>query len=233
MSLLTMCQAAAAQLSVTVPSLVMLGSDDTSVILRRLADEEGLALMGRYPWQALQREHTFTTTAADTQTGGIPSDFDRVIPDTVFNRNTRRRVAGPLSPDEWAQTKASLVTYVNPTFRIRTDAFLMTPNPPAGETVAYEYISKNFCKSSGGTGQAAWAADSDLGVLDERLMTLGLVWRFRQAKGLPYGEDLALYERRVADAQMRDGGGKARISGDPAVHDRVATRLQVPETWVI
>lgn len=233
MSLLTLCQSAAIQLSVSVPSIVMAGVDETSIILRRLAQEEGVSLMRRYPWQALQREHTFTTVAADTQTGGIPTAFDRIIPDTVFNRNTRRRVAGPLSPDEWAQTKASLVTYVNPTFRIRGDAFLMTPNPPAGETVAYEYISKNFCTSSTAVPQAAWAADDDLGVVDEGLITLGLVWRFRQAKGLPYGEDLAMYERRVMDAQMRDGGGKPRISSDPAVHDRVATRLQVPETWVI
>jgi hypothetical protein len=211
----------------------MAGTDETSIILRRLAQEEGLALMGRYPWQALQREYTFTTVAADTQTNGLPSDFDnRIIPDTVFNRSTRRRVAGPLSPDEWAQTKASLVTYVNPTFRIRGGTFLMTPNPPAGETVAYEYISKNFCTSSAAVPQAAWAADGDLGVLDERLMTLGLVWRFRHAKGLPYGEDLALYERRVMDVQMRDGA-KPRISSDPATSDRVATRLQVPETWFI
>jgi hypothetical protein len=121
---------------------------------------------------------------------------------------------------------------VNPTFRIRGDALLMSPNPPAGETVAYEYVSKNFCKAAGGTGQADWALDADLGRLDEGLMALGLVWRFRQVKGLSYAEDLNLYERRVSDAEMRDGV-KPRITSDMGCIDRIATKLQIPETWNI
>lgn len=233
MSLLTLCQAAARQLNVAVPSSIVGNTgNETAMLLLRLASEEGFSLMRRYPWQVLTAEKTFTTVAADEQTSAIPDDYDRMIPETMFNRGTRRRVAGPLSAEEWQQTKATLVTYVNPTFRIRGDALLMSPNPPAGETVAYEYVSKHFCKSSGGTTQADWLADSDLGRLDEALMALGLVWRFRQVKGLSYAEDLNLYERRVSDAEMRDGV-KPRISGDMGVMDRMATKLQVPETWNI
>lgn len=233
MSLLTLCQAAARQLNVAVPSsLVGNTGNETAMLLLRLASEEGFSLMRRYPWQMLTAEKTFTTVAADEQTNAIPTDYDRMIPETMFNRGTRRRVAGPLSAEEWQQTKATLVTYVNPTFRIRGDALLMSPNPPAGETVAYEYVSKHFCKSAGGTTQADWVADSDLGRLDEGLMSLGLVWRFRQVKGLSYAEDLNLYERRVSDAEMRDGV-KPRISGDMGVMDRRATKLQIPETWNI
>jgi hypothetical protein len=233
MSLLTLCQGAARQLNVAVPtSIVGNTGNETAMLLLRLASEEGFSLMRRYPWQVLTSEQTFTTVAADAQTNAIPTDYDRMIPETMFNRGTRRRVAGPLSAEEWQQTKATLVTYVNPTFRIRGDALLMSPNPPAGETVAYEYVSKNFCKSAGGTGQADWALDADLGRLDEGLMALGLVWRFRQVKGLSYAEDLNLYERRVSDAEMRDGV-KPRISADMGCIDRIATKLQIPETWNI
>lgn len=232
MSLLTLCQAAARQLNVGVPSAIVNNTNENAALLLRLATEEGLSLMRRYPWQAITAEKTFTTVAADEQTSAIPDDYDRMIPETMFNRNTRRRVAGPLSAEEWQQTKASLVTYVNPTFRIRGDAILMSPNPPAGETIAYEYVSKNFCKSAGGTGQADWALDTDLGRIDEGLMTLGLIWRFRQVKGLSYADDIQMYERRVADAEMRDGV-KPRITTDPNAYDRAATKLQVPETWNI
>lgn len=234
MSLLSLCQSAATQLSLPVPSAVVASTEDTDMIMLRLAQEEGIALMRRYAWQALTAEVTFTTIAAETQTGVIPTDFDRIIPDTIWNRSTRRRVIGPLSADEWSESKAKQVTYVNPTFRIRGDAWLMTPTPPAGETIAFEYVSKHFCQSAGPTPtrQAAWAADTDTGRLDEGLMALGLVWRFRAAKGLPYGEDLALYEKRVMEAVMRDGGGKMRISADMTTVDRVPTRLQMPETLV-
>jgi hypothetical protein len=63
-------------------------------------------------------------------------------------------------------------------------------------------------------------------------MTLGLIWRFRQVKGLSYADDIQMYERRVADAEMRDGV-KPRITTDPNAYDRAATKLQVPETWNI
>lgn len=232
MSLATLCQAAARQLNVAVPTAFVSSTDETAALLLRLATEEGVSLMRRYPWQAITAEHTFTTVAADEQTSSIPTDFDRMLPETMFNRGTRRRVAGPLSAEEWQQTKATLVTYVNPTFRLRGGTILMSPNPPAGETIAYEYVSKNFCASAGGTAQADWVADSDVGRLDEGLMTLGLVWRFRQVKGLSYAEDMQLYERRVSDAEMRDGV-KPRISSDMGCHDRMATKLQIPETWNI
>ena len=50
----------------------------------------------------------------------------------------------------------------------------------------FEYQSNEWCESSGGTGQTAWADDADVGVLDEELMLLGIEWRFRRAKGLSY-----------------------------------------------
>lgn len=232
MTLATLCQAAARQLNLPAPQAFVSSVDDTAALLLRLATEEGVSLMRRCAWQALVAEKTFTTVAADEQVDAIPSDYDRMIPETMFNRGTRRRVAGPLSAEEWQQTKATLVTYVNPTFRMRGDTILMSPNPPAGEVIAYEYVSKNFCKSAAGVTQADWVADNDVSRLDEGLMTLGLIWRFRQVKGLSYAEDLQLYERRVTDAEMRDGV-RPRISADMGCLDRMATKLQIPETWYI
>lgn len=212
MSLLTVVQNAARQLSVPVPTTVISNTAETAVHLLRLAQEEGKALAARHPWQALISEHTFTTSAAETQSGGLPADFNGwVIPETMYNRTKRRYVFGPVAPEEWQSLKASLVSRVNPAYRIRGDALLFTPAPPASETVAFEYISKNWCKSSGGTRQDAWAADTDTGVLNEDLMTLGLVWRFKQAKGMEFQTDGALYERRVDQASMRDGT-RPRIS---------------------
>jgi hypothetical protein len=232
MSLLTLCQDAARELRLAPPATIIGNTDDTAQLLLRLAQVDARALMRAHPWQALIREHSFTTTAADVQTGGVPADFDRLLPDSVFNRSTRRRVAGPLSPEEWSHAKASLITYVNPTFRLRGGDFLMTPTPPAGETIAYEYVSRYIARASGGALKETFTVDTDTAVLDESLITMGVIWRFRQSAGLPYGDEMAEQARQVLDALMRDGA-KPRISSDPVMSDRVATRMQVPETWVI
>lgn len=231
MSLLTLCQGAARQLNLPVPATIVSNDDETAVLLLRLASEEGESLMRRYPWQILIAERVITTLAQEEQTAAIPADYDRMLPDTMFNRTTRRWITGPLSPEDWQQQKALVQVYVNPVYRIRGDALLLTNPPAAGETVAFEYVSKNWCRSSGGAPQNDWALDTDVGRLDEKLMTLGLVWRFRQVKGLSYGEDFAQYERRVTDAMMRDGT-KPRISTDYVSSDRVPRAPQMPETLI-
>jgi hypothetical protein len=230
MSLLTIVQDASDRLGLARPSSVMASLDPLVVPLRGLAQEEGKTLAGRHTWQVLQTEYTFPTVNG-TASYALPSGFDQLIKDTVFNRTRRRRMVGDLSPSQWQETQASLVTMVNPAFRIRGDLFLISPTPNSAETVAYEYISKNWCESVTFVGQSAWAADTDTGILDEELMTLGVVWRFKASKGLDYAEAMNNYEVEVAKAIFKDG---ARVTIDTSctVRDRVPHAPQVPETLV-
>jgi hypothetical protein len=229
MTLLTLVENAAIDLSLPVPTVVVTGTDPEVRLFLRCAQEEGRSLAGRHPWQAMTSEHTFTTVAADEQTSSIPSDFDRIIPETMFNRDRTRIVWGPITAMEWQQFKATLVTRVDPAFRIRGDTILITPEPEAGETVAYEYISKNWCESSGGTGQSAWAADTDVAKLNESAMTLGVVWRWRRAKGVEFSSAERDYERIVADLIMRDGA-RPRISAAQVPRERIPVAPWTPET---
>ncbi|MDP3938405.1 MAG: hypothetical protein Q8R92_09735 [Deltaproteobacteria bacterium] len=231
MTLLTVCQDASVDLSLPVPDAVISDTDPAVRLLLRTAQEEGRSLAGRHTWQALTTEHTFTTVAAAEQTSSIPSDFDRLIIETMFNRDRNRRVWGPIDSNEWQAYQASLVTRVDPAFRIRGDTILITPTPDASETVAYEYVSKNWCESSGGTGQAAWAADTDTAKLNESAMTLGVVWRWRKAKGLDFSAAERDYERIVADLILRDGS-RPRLSCGPVIYERSPVAPWVPDTLV-
>lgn len=230
MSLLSLVQSACYMMAVPPPSTIVGNPDDTALQLLYFANEEGRALAARHNWQAITQEKTFTTVATAAQTDSIASDFDRMIPETMFNRNTMRRVLGPLSADEWQQNQATVAASVNPCFRIRGSTILLSPTPTAGETVAYEYVSKNWCENSSGTDQQAWAADTDVGLLDESLMTLGIVWRFKFSRGMDASGDRQMYEHRIMDAIVRDGS-RARLSSDVVSSDRVPRAPQVPETW--
>lgn len=231
MSLLSIVQDAARRLNLQRPSTVVNSTDENAIILLGLAQQEGKALARRHSWQALQTEHTFATVAS-TASYALPSAFDRILIETVFNRTRRRRMLGDMTPAQWQETQASLVTMVNPAFRIRGGRFLISPTPTAVETIAYEYISKNWCQSSALTAQSAWAADTDTGILDEELMTLGLVWRFNAKKGLDYAEDMQSYEIEVVQAIMRDGA-RTRIDTGGYERDRVPHAPITPETIVV
>lgn len=223
-----------AQDSLSLPrSTVIVSSTDQNVRqLLALAQQEGRELMRRFGWEALLTQKTFTSTATAEQSGAIPSDFDRIVNESMFNRSRNRRCTGPLNVVEWQAQQALSASLLTDAFRIRGGDLLITPTPPAGDTYAFEYVSKNFCQSSGETGQASWQADDDTGVLREDLMLLGIIWRFRKARGFDYAEEFNTYEREVAQAMMRDGGKRTlNYSHDDSLYDHARPPLVVDGNW--
>jgi hypothetical protein len=207
MSLLTIVQNAARRLGITAPSVVISSSDQNVIKLLGLSNQGGRELARRANWQALTKEKTFTSLAQESQTGAIPADFDRVVNDTLFNRTRKRKVLGPLTPQQWQLQKSVVASVVTDSFRIRGNAILILPSPSAGDTYAYEYLSSYWVDTDqDGTGDAtAWAADDDTSLVDEELLTLDLVWRFLKANGLDYAEAFNTFEAQAQQIVARDG----------------------------
>ena len=205
-----------AQDSLSLPrSTVVESSTDTNVrTLLAAAQQEGRQLARRSPWEAIVTEKTFTSIAQASQTNSIPSDFDSFINESMFNRSQTRGVAGPLDIKEWQSQQAISTSLLTDAFRIQGGVILLTPTPDAGDTYAYEYVSKNWCQSASSTAQSSWAADLDTGILSEDLMLLGIIWRFRKARGFDYAEEFNEYEQQVTQAIMRDGGKRTLSYGD-------------------
>lgn len=233
MSLLSMVQKTAKRLNLNSPSAVIGNTNKEVIQLLNLADEEGQDLAQRYRWQRLINESTFTTVATESQgamTTIAGADFGWICNDTVWNRSRNRRMF-PVDDVQWQMLKSNTITGPDEYFRIRGNTFIVIPTMTAGHTVAFEWVSKNWCQSSGGTGQSAWAADTDTGVLDENLMSLGLLWRFKRAKGLDYAEDFSLYEAQLANAMARDGA-KKRLATGSAITTRFLDRKSISEgSW--
>jgi hypothetical protein len=216
-------------------STVVGNTDPAAILMRRLSTEGGKTVAKRHHWTALTTEKTFTTTAAAAQVASVATDFERIIPETMFNRTKRRRVYGPIDNAEWQRIQSSLTTYVEHCYRIRgsgTASILITPTPTAGDTIAYEYISKNWCQTSLLVGQAAWAADTDTSLLDEELHALDLIWRWRQAKGLEFQDERAAFENYLANTVMNDGARPRLQIGETMSGDRTPYPPQTPDTLV-
>lgn len=206
--MLTLIQAATDRIGIVRPQSVIGSADGQVRQLLALAQQEGKELARRWPWQALVKEKTITATATETQTSAIPTDFDRFIDETFYNRTQKRKVEGPLNAQEWADYKGRTATVVWDAFRVRGNSILLAPTPTANDSYVYEYVSTYWATTIGSTtpSLAAWAADTDEGILSEELMTDGVVWRFKKAKGLDYAEEFRTYEAQLALRIGRDGG---------------------------
>lgn len=233
MSLLTIIQDACREISISSINAVVNNESGNAPILFRVAKEELTSLGTRNNWQILTKENTFTTTATTVQVtaSAVPVDFDRMVNDSIFNRTSKRKVWGPITPQEWQDLQAHSLSAVDPLYRLRGGTILMYPAPSSGDTVAYEYISTYKARSSTGTQQENWQNDADTTVFPERIVTLGVVWRYKKAKGYSFTADLEEYERRVIDAIAADGS-KPIISTDAPMFRRRPAAPIVPDTLV-
>jgi len=208
MSLLTIVQNCCDIIGLSRPSAVV-GSQDQNVrTLEALAQVEGRELLDRYSWPATQIEKTHTSLAAELQgvMTTLAPGFSYITSGTFWDRTLTQPVTGPLSPIEWQALKARTATGPYPSYRLFGGKLYAYPAPSAGNTWVFEYQSTYFCQSSSGTNQSAWAADADVGVLDENLMELGIIWRFKKKNGLDYSEDFRSYEQKLANETSRAGG---------------------------
>lgn len=233
MSALTIIQSVASKILGAPPAAVFSSTDPAIVQLRSLMNEEGQELARGasfdHAWRALITETTFSTTAAAAQTGAVPSDFGWYIDDTMWNRTTQWPINGPMTSQEWQASQAVPTTGIYPFFRFRGSSLLIYPTPIASQTVAYEYVTKNWAQTSGSSGLAAMTADTDTALLEERLIELGVRWRYLKAKGLSYDEDFRTYQLEVGKAISRDGGRRTHSLGGARQRQRSSL---VPEgSW--
>lgn len=207
MTLLSVVTEVCGRLALTQP-LTVVGSTDAQVIqLYTLANVAGRDLAQSYDWQAITEEQTFVTVAATQQPAAFPADFDHFIANSAFNRTSRRPVNGPLTSAQWQALQANpQLNTVYLMYNERQGSFNFSPAPPAGQTIAYAYVSKNWAKSATSIPQASFLADTDTSYLDETLIADSLVWRFLRAKGFSYAEEMATFEQNMEQQQARDGG---------------------------
>lgn len=211
MSLLTIIQGACKRIGIAAPTTVASSTDLQIIQLMALANEEGEELSTgtsvglSYDWQALQAEATFTTVATESQGAmtTIASGFKYIIDGTIWDRTKRLPVYGSLDPSTWQNFKSWGVTSPFPKYRVRGGLLLLMPVPAAGDSYYFEYQTANWC-ANGVTLKSAFTADDDVSLLDESLITAGLIWRWKAAKGFDYAEDFRKYQQRVTNAIARD-----------------------------
>ena len=199
MTLLTVVTNICDEIGFDAPTSVIGSSNETAIQMLALANRGGKQLAKRGKgvggWAVLQTEHTFTTTDG-TEEYALPSGFDFLLDDTLWDRTNQWRLWGPISPVEWQRVKSGvLASSTGPRRRVRI-------RPASSTNVKAFYVHPTP------TVQSAWAADTDTGILDEILMEMDLKWRFAKAKGLEYAEDKREFELELAQALARDGGAR-------------------------
>lgn len=204
---LQIIQRACMRIGIASPNVAVTSTDPQILQLLALSVQEGEEQSQRYDWEVLQSEATFTTVATQLQ-GSLTTlapGLKSITNGTIWNRTQRLPVLGSQAPQDWQYMIAMNLTTPFSQYRVKGDGLYFYPVPTAGQTCAFEYLTKYWISTSAGGSSDTWTNDSDTPLLDSALMVNGLIWRWKATKGLDYSEDFATYERGIMNAMSRDG----------------------------
>lgn len=164
-------------------------------------------------WVALRREHTFSTDASSSYS--LPTYFDRLINNTIWDRTNYRRLVGPMQPSMWQVYKSGSLTLptLDKIFRFAADSsgtkvIEIYPDTDTGNTIAFEYVDQRYVKSTTGDLQTGILADTDEFVFDDEMVEAATVWRLLKMLGLSYQTEFMEYKSLADERRSNDSGGQ-------------------------
>ena len=207
MSLLTIIQDAMSLCGLSAATQVYGTNDPTSAQFVALSQVEGNDLSRFHDWRSLKVQTTLTGDGTTTL-WDLPEDFDRFMSgEILWSDQGAGEVLQRVTDQELVGLKAQETDPPDPVWRLFGDQIEIWPALDSGEIVTTEYRSEFWILANdGSTRKARWSADTDRAIIPERLMTLGLVWRWKQAKGFDYSEAFRAYQFERARQADSDGG---------------------------
>lgn len=223
MSLLTVFQQACTSgIALEKPSAVYGSTTREHVELANIANEMAAMIAASHEWQILNKIAVITGDGT-TEDFALPADFDRMLDKSQLWSTSLETPLSPISDrDDWLELDIKTFDFVINAWIIYAGEIHIKPALSTGVQVKYFYQS-NLWGLNGATPISEFTADTNTFRIDERLLKLGIIWKWREMKGLPYAEDLATYERLLAKLAMRDKGsriirlGKAVLPRDTTV----------------
>ena len=153
-----------------------------------------------------------TSTAAVSMTFAkqdyaMPTDFDRMISDTNWDRTNHWRNLGTKTSQEWQWLQGGIIS-VGPRerYRIYNNRLRIFQALTSVYTFAFEYVSNYWVMSAAATAgdKGAYTLDTDTTVFPDDLMLAGLKFYFLKAKKLDYAIELGEFTRALSYTKAQD-----------------------------
>lgn len=214
MTIKTACQSALLRLIGNRPDTIFGSPDPTVVEIADLANEVAIDIARSHDWQALTAIETFDGDGTITDFP-MPADYDRMAQGSDMHDPALWFWGYSHIPDvnDWIAYTARGLALTPGGWTILNNAFRFFPAPSG--LARFPYIRNTIVRSGQGVPKTSFDADTDSFVLDERLLTLGLVWRWRAQKRLEYAEDMQSYGIALSERQAKDRGARTIRKGVP------------------
>lgn len=224
MAILDVVQRASVLCGLPSPSGAVSATDLNTQQMIAMATQEGEETSSSYDWRKMKIAWVITGDGTTTL-WPLPTDFERTLPGEAFWSSTYPTIPliGPMADEEFLAAKALPVFPVRPIWRLIGTKVEIWPALAAGEIVNSQYRTLNWVVASDGvTTKAAFTQDSDTVLFPERILTLGVIWRYKRSKGFDYAEEFRTY-------QMEREKVAGHNAGSRVIH--MSTRTHFPDNF--
>jgi hypothetical protein len=162
--------------------------------------------------------HSLTLSQAATQSGvftlyfsqakyPLPSDWDRQVDRTHYDKSKRWEMLGPTDAQQWQFLKSSYIsTGPRIRYRILGGYFQVWPAMNTDEYLGFEYMSNQWATSATGVTQTSFLADTDTCIFPDRLMVTALKKKYFEIKGFDATAFTRDYLQQLSFAKANDSG---------------------------
>lgn len=210
MTILTIIQQVCASCNLDVPTAAISATDPTITQLIALAQQEGDETASSFDWRNLKIGLSIVGDGTSTLFSLSP-DFERFAPGQPLFSSAYPMVPlmGPIADDQLLALKALSYAPIRPFWRLIGGAIEIWPAIGSAETITGEYRSSFWILGADGvTRQSSFLSDNDVSLVPERIVKLGVIWRWKSAKGLDYAEDYRTWDVERSRVAGHDAGNK-------------------------
>ncbi|WP_434286301.1 hypothetical protein [Celeribacter sp. SCSIO 80788] len=201
MSLLTIAETVALNCGMQqVPTSVSGSSERRWQEVKDFSEKAAMELVRRVDWGELTREETLTGDGTNKTFDLPPDDYDHLT--NGVSVVSGGAVLRGLSQAEW---RTLTPVEGDPRyFILQGSKITLWPYLATSETATVSYQSKNWCSAGG----SEWAADEDTSLIDEDVLAMATIVRWRRQKGMSYDDFEAEYEAMLSDRATFDDRGR-------------------------
>ncbi len=201
--------------SIQTPSSWITATADEYVEIRDDFMRETVGdLLDRVDWpQPIGAQVTITGTGVETY--ALPADFRRLQrnPYSVYDEQLDQPGVPVTTDGDWVELLDSGIAGAERFYRITgyDGAYSISFQNYPSSDIILSYVSNNWMASAGGTPGTMLTDATDVLLFPDRLVESGIIWRWRERKGLPF-QDKYLEFNALLGRYLNDVRGRRSVS---------------------
>ena len=160
---------------------------------------------------------------------GMPSDYDRQIDRTHWDKTQHWQMIGPETAQQWEWlTSGYISSGPRVRYRIFGDYFQIWPPQGSQHYLGFEYVSKAWAATTAGVAKNSFTVDTDTCIFPDRMMVLGLKDHYYKAKGL--GDQFEFDYKAQRSIAFANDSGSQTLAMNPTISEVLISWNQIPDS---